>query len=119
MEYDEIKKLAETELAKVNSEIPVPVVSVAKNLGIVISEIEMPTLELDGSKKPSGILTKVEDQWTILLNKEDAHTRKRFTIAHEIGHFLIHKDNNSFIVDSFGSGETFYRTDVEGVDIEK
>ena len=119
MEYEEIKKLVDEQYTKAGSEMPVPVVSVAKNLGIVISEIDMPTLEVGGSKKPSGILTQVSDIWTILLNKEDAHTRKRFTIAHEIGHFLLHKTDTLFIVDSFVSGETFYRTEASDLDMEK
>jgi hypothetical protein len=30
--------------------------------------------------------------WTILINASEHPRRSRFTIAHEIGHFLLHKD---------------------------
>ena len=30
--------------------------------------------------------------WTILVNSSDSPRRARFTVAHEIGHFLLHKD---------------------------
>lgn len=29
---------------------------------------------------------------TIWINKRDSHRRQRFTIAHELGHYLLHKD---------------------------
>ena len=39
----------------------------------------------------SGALVPVKDgQWLILVNEDHAPTRKRFTIAHELGHLLLH-----------------------------
>jgi len=45
--------------------------------------------------------------WSIGVNANTSSTRKRFTIAHEIAHFLLHKD-------FLGEGvldDTFYRSE--------
>ncbi|MFY1685013.1 ImmA/IrrE family metallo-endopeptidase [Micromonospora sp. WMMD730] len=38
----------------------------------------------------SGVLLREPDKTVILVNAANAPTRQRFTIAHEIGHFLLH-----------------------------
>lgn len=41
----------------------------------------------------SGMIEPTDDgRYLISINKNDAPTRKRFTAAHELGHFLYHKD---------------------------
>ncbi|MFN8418796.1 MAG: ImmA/IrrE family metallo-endopeptidase [Anaerolineae bacterium] len=40
----------------------------------------------------SGILYREADQIIIGVNKEHSDVRKRFTIAHEIGHLLLHPE---------------------------
>lgn len=66
--------------------IPVPVVAIAKDLGITIFET------FDFSASESGSIRKEKAEYIIYLNGLDIPTRKRFTIAHEIGHFLLHRD---------------------------
>lgn len=115
MTYDDIKSIANEQYNSAGGLIPVPVVDIAKKLGLAIYEIDMPKIE---GVVPSGALipnTIKDDEgkiipngWTILINEKETHTRKRFTIAHEIGHFLIHKDKA--FIDNFSSGEIFYRT---------
>lgn len=113
MERSEIENLASTKFQSAGAVIPAPVVSVAKELGLTVSEINMPQYE---GITPSGILTQIDGKWTILLKVDDSPTRKRFTIAHEIGHFLIHSSISTFILDDFPAGETFYR---DGLDNDK
>ncbi len=36
----------------------------------------------------SGALVKNEDGWSIIVNEAHSRNRKRFTIAHELGHFF-------------------------------
>jgi len=67
-------------------EIPVPVIAIAKELGIKIYET------FDFSRTQSGSIKKENGRYVIYLNGRDHSTRKRFTIAHEIGHFLLHHD---------------------------
>lgn len=59
---------------------------VAENLGI---RVEYVMLEDD----LSGILYKDEENhsWVIQVNEGHHHNRQRYTIAHELGHFCLHR----------------------------
>ncbi len=109
-----IKNLAEEALQKGGGRIPIPIVDIAQEYDLAIYEIEMSVL---GNQTPSGILTQRENKWFIAINKNDVAVRKRFTIAHEIGHFLLHK--NQRFIDDFRFGETFYRSHSEDNQLEK
>lgn len=67
--------------------IPVDVISIAKSNDIKVFEASL-------DKKISGAIryNKATDKFEILINKNDAKVRQRFTIAHEIGHFFLHKE---------------------------
>lgn len=67
--------------------IPVDVVKIAKANGIIVYEGDL-------EKNISGAIRydKETKKFEILVNKNDAKERKRFTIAHEIGHFFLHKE---------------------------
>ena len=43
----------------------------------------------------SGFLNELDDKWCIFVNKYENERRQRFTIAHELGHFIFHKNNKS------------------------
>ena len=41
----------------------------------------------------SGMIEKKENEkYVISINAQDPRTRQRFTLAHEVGHFIYHKD---------------------------
>lgn len=65
---------------------PLPVVKLANDLGIEVYETD----ELEDSQ--SGSIVKTGDKYIIQVNSKHPPTRKRFTIAHEIGHFIQHKE---------------------------
>lgn len=67
--------------------IPVDVVKIANTNDISVYEGEL-------DKKISGAIRydKPKDNFEILVNKNDSKVRQRFTIAHELGHFFLHKD---------------------------
>lgn len=46
----------------------------------------------DLGKSASGFLEKIDNQWCIYVNRYESLQRQRFTIAHELGHFLYHND---------------------------
>ena len=52
----------------------------------------------------SGSLSRQNDIWLIRINKVHSKTRQRFSIAHELGHFVYHKDDEKEFVDT-----TFFR----------
>lgn len=54
------------------------------------------------------IRTKCQRHWTILLNTEIKNSRRRrFTLAHELGHFMCHRDQKDNFEDSDASLENF------------
>lgn len=62
--------------------IPVDPVAIAREAGLRVLEAEL-------DEKTLGALVKRPQQDpTILLNKGDGYNRKRFTCAHELGHFV-------------------------------
>lgn len=62
--------------------LPIDPVRIAKTLGVRVLNAEL-------GDDISGALVKKEGaDPSILLNAEDSRSRKRFTCAHEIGHFI-------------------------------
>lgn len=77
--------------------LPVPVVAIARDLGLEIYETD----DFDDSQ--SGSIVKDDGKYVVYINSRQPLTRKRFSIAHEIGHFLKHKpqlDKKIEMVDS-------------------
>lgn len=67
-----------------------------------IPDIKLEYTEFDSTL--SGSLSRQDDYWLIRVNKLHSKTRQRFTIAHELGHFVYHKDDEQEFVDT-----TFFR----------
>src|SRR5687768_10089840 len=64
---------------------PVPVGKIAEELGLtVVSTSELP-------HGMSGSIAREDDSYVVYVNQDQPLRRQRFTIAHEIGHFLKHK----------------------------
>lgn len=63
---------------------PVPVERIAENLGL-----EVRYAPYDGDL--SGALVRSNGETYIGVNSSDHSNRQRFTIAHELGHFILHK----------------------------
>lgn len=41
----------------------------------------------------SGYIEKKDDKFIIVINSLQSHLRQRFTLAHELGHYTLHKNN--------------------------
>lgn len=72
------------------NEAPVNVMGIAKELGLKIYQDELP-------EGISGcIIRKSEsndgDGFIVVVDKDEPYVRQRFTAAHEIGHFVLHKE---------------------------
>ena len=82
-DYQNARDLAWNILIKENiSELPVNVVSLCKQLGIKVKYY----IPLDGV---DGECIIIKNTPYILINKNCSKQRKRFTIAHELGHILL------------------------------
>lgn len=81
---------------------PVKVIALANDLGITVYEVNL-------KSGISGALTKDKKSpsgWSIHVARGEVKQRQRFTIAHEIGHFLLH---SSLLSDGIVD-DTFYRS---------
>lgn len=76
---------------------PVKVGELAKELGLEVYKSPLPP-SISGMIKPS---TSKADGYEIRVNKFESVERQRFTLAHEIAHFLLHKaDIRAGVIDS-------------------
>ncbi len=69
------------------SQAPVPVEQIAEKMNIQISYAP--------SSEYSGILIRKEGGALMGINSEESPGRRRFTIAHELGHFFLEKSTVS------------------------
>ncbi len=73
---------------------PVPVDAIVRRLGIPVVELENPGW--------SGAVDSTENGLaTIFLRKGDPPWRKRFTLAHELAHLLLHVTGRAYRDDTF------------------
>ena len=82
-------------LMQFTGEIPVRVGALADALGLRVVLATLP-MNISGLIAPNNA-----GSFTIKINRFESKERQRFTIAHEIAHYLIHQDQiNSGVVDS-------------------
>lgn len=72
-------------LARHLSSAPVDLNAIFNDLGILYREIPIKTGE-------SGWIERKGDRFEVVVNSNDPPTRRRFTAAHELAHYLIHRD---------------------------
>lgn len=78
-----------TIIARHTQEAPVNVASIARDLGLAVYHDERMPKDIAGkivreSTSPGG--------YSIYVNAGDPPRRRRFTLAHEIAHFVLHRD---------------------------
>lgn len=87
---------------------PIDPIVVANKLGINVLNAKF------GDNSISGLIAKNNGKAAIYINASDSTPRKRFTIAHEIGHYLMHmQDGDSEFIDpkmNFRPAETIEAT---------
>ena len=79
--------------------VPVDVVAICNRLGVKVTGEEL-------DDDTSGVIVIKNGRAAIGYNANHHPNRQRFSIAHELGHFLLHANEGSFFVDSTF---TFYR----------
>ena len=97
-------------LKKVNiKKYPVDIEKITKNLGIEIRKMKFSNDNVSGAIKIKGKQGKP----IIVVNEDHHEHRQRFTIAHEIGHFILHSiggmhvdSNNVYFRDANATSNT-------------
>ena len=89
---------------KLGKNLPIRVESVAQVLGVDIKYEPF-------SEDLSGILVKEPSRTVIGVNSSHAITRQRFTIAHELGHFILGHKGDLFIDKTLRSPAVVVRRD--------
>lgn len=89
-------------LTKYNmTDIPVDPIQLANLMGIEVQEGEF----TDSSV--SGVLRIEDGKSTIIVNKDHHYNRKRFTVAHEIGHVVLgHRPKNQDFAEIYRNGKS-------------
>ena len=67
------------------SEYPVRLGEVAKRLGVKVLLSTLP-------RGTSGQIGQEDGEFIIRINRHEARHRQRFTLAHELAHYLLHRD---------------------------
>jgi len=88
--------------------LPIDVKGIAQTEGL-------PVTFHDLEDRVSGMLVREEDSAVMAVNVNHHENRQRFTIAHELGHFLLHEETPTVFVDDlmvhFRSERTVKRFD--------
>ena len=79
------------EQSGVEGTYPVPLVPIAESLGYKLKEFEPD----EATQKISGLVHYAKA--SILVNAQEPELRKRFTIAHELGHIVLHGEGQNYI----------------------
>ncbi|MDX2004547.1 MAG: ImmA/IrrE family metallo-endopeptidase [Meiothermus sp.] len=78
-------------LKQVGSTIPVDVYALAQTLGVSVVEESL-------DDPVSGFLIVKKDKGIVAVNKNHHTNRRRFSVAHELGHFVLHRQEEKLFV---------------------
>lgn len=103
-EWDRLPEKAKAIIRRHQANPPVSVGAIAHELGL---SVKSATLKpgISGEIFPS----KEEDgKYLIRVNRHEVHERQRFTVSHEISHFLLHRE----IIGAGVSDNSLYRSNL-------
>lgn len=84
-EFTSLPKDVRGKIEDVLSEYPVKLGEIAKRLGVKVLLSTLP-------RGTSGQIGQEDGEFIIRINRHEAKHRQRFTLAHELAHFLLHRD---------------------------
>lgn len=87
------KRIAQEILGSVGEQLPVDVHAIANGYGVDVRELPM-------EDSVSGVLVLRDGQAAIGVNEMHHPNRQRFSIAHELGHYFLHKDSSNLFIDA-------------------
>ena len=69
---------------------PVDILGLAYSIGIQVEYLAL-------ADDTSGFLRRTGANWLIGVNSMHHPNRQRFTVAHELGHYFLHRDHGDFV----------------------
>jgi Zn-dependent peptidase ImmA (M78 family) len=88
-----IEKQAQKILSDLNiNSLPIPIHTIIESRGISMKAYDL-------GEDVSGVLVIESGKGVIGYNPSESMVRQRFTIAHELGHFELHKNEDELFVD--------------------
>lgn len=91
-------------ISRYQKSAPVDVYRLASAFGITVQYQTM-------NNSISGFIEKIGDSYLIAINKDHPNTRQRFTLAHEIGHWMYHRELIDRMEDNKLVDTKMYRSD--------
>ena len=90
--------------------LPIDIMKIIADRSIIAKEVELPD-------NISGVLDTRGDQPIILIHAKHDKKRKRFSLAHELGHFILNSSPRGVHLDR----HTFFRSNLSstGIDMEE
>lgn len=79
------------------------------NIEEIVRNERINIVEHEFNDEASGILVISDENITIGVDKNSGNERKRFTIAHELGHYVLHNERSNMFVD-----KVFFRKKSDG-----
>ncbi len=84
---------------------------IAEKIGVEVRSMDLPPFD---GKKVKGVIKWDENgKAQIYVSDSLVDTTKAFTIAHELGHFILHKGTENFRIDLFD-----YSSEIEPIETE-
>lgn len=110
----ELKKEYILKILDCQNNIPIEIVSLANSLGIEVYK----AFNMDADT--SGAIINKNEKYVIYTNANEPVYRRRFTVAHEIAHYMLHKDiiDNHLdgnLTDAIGIGGIMYRSKLSSI----
>lgn len=82
------------------SSFPVNIEEICKSEGVQVHYVDFTDIQQKIQETILGAIQKQSDgKYAVLVNEDDSEARARFTIAHELGHYLMYtKESDSKII---------------------
>ena len=85
-EWRRLSPEIKSKLGELQKNAPVPLGKLANEMGLKVLSATLPA-------GVSGELRPDQGVYVVKVNRHDSKARQRFTVAHEVAHFLLHKDH--------------------------
>lgn len=86
-EWNQLDPAVRRRIEQFQRDAPVRLPNLARELGVPVKSATLAP-GISGEIRPND-----GNGFVIRVNRHDAHVRQRFTVAHELAHFLLHSEN--------------------------